>query len=463
MAQRLQPLPHVREAERAILGGCLLNNDAIPEAMTALQTGDFYSEAHRLVWGAITTIYPGQPADWATVTARLKGSGHLAAVGGVEFLTSLVDAIPSIRNLKHYIGIVKEKSIRRQLMAVCQDAALSASTSDRPVSELVADVEQVCFNLSNAEQETGPVPFSEINRKGMKRFNQRADGGNLSRGIKTGFVDLDRETGGFRPGEMILIGARPSMGKTAWVLDMLLNVCRQYPAFLFTLEMGGEDIWDRVVTKKARAVPLHILRGGNLTEKETSEVIRVIGDIDDMPLYVDDGVALKPSEILHRIQHVSIREKIRPGFVAIDYVQIMRPDSPVRSREQEVAQMSSAIKAMAKRLQCPVVALSQLSRENVREKKADYMPRLHDFRDSGALEQDADVVIGLWRKHQIEHLKSEETRSHAEFGILKQRNGPTGRFDMRWEPFTSSFHDVGRDNSSTRSWQDRDEDTMAQM
>lgn len=435
--------PHFPEGEAAIIGACLLNNDVIPNVMNILQPGDFYSIVYRQTFEAITDIYLHQAVDFTTITAWLKDRGLLDAAGGTSNLIDLIDAVPSVANIQHYINLVKDKSLRRQFIIACKEAIIEAG-SDGELCLAISTLQTNCLPLVVTDKKQGLQGFNKANREVFRvvqeNFSQQKEPG-----VKTGFNWLDSETGGMRPGELWVVCARPGMGKSAWAINVATNVAKDGAlVFLFSLEMQNEAIWGRMISRQS-GVPFWLIRNIGFDRQQFGKIVTAVGDLDDIALWIDDSPGLTPSEVLFRTQKIALEQKKQPSLIIIDYLQIMMADEGNHhNREREVASMSAAAKRMAKQTNCPVMILSQLNREVSR--RTNQRPQLSDLRESGAIEQDADVVIGIYRKWPLEQI--EENKTHAEIGILKQRNGPIGwDTDVEWNPHTVSFSDKLSNNT----------------
>ncbi len=431
-------LPQSIEGERAILGGLLLDNEAIPGVMAELRTDDFYREAHRNLFRTMTELFERrQKVDWVTVPARLKEHGLLESVGGVGYIVELSNAVPSTANIMHYVEIVKDKALHRRVIHGCQEA-VALSHSDTSIDEIVAGLQNNVLSLVMNHKNQGPAPFRAINRESFRQLEEHFNG-KTEPGLKTGFAWLDEYSGGLRTGDLIVVCARPSMGKSAFAANVAANVALNGGfVMVYSLEMQNADLWGRIISRQS-GVPFWRLRKADLDQFDLKRIIAALGDIDEIPLWIDDSPSLSPSDILFRTEKVALETKITPSLIVIDYLQIMKPEiGKHHNREREIASMSAASKNLAKRIGSPVILISQLNREVTKRK--DQRPQLQDLRESGAIEQDADLVIGIFRKWPIE--QTPENKTQAEIGILKQRNGPIGwDTDISWDPNTVSFRE----------------------
>lgn len=400
-----------------------------------------------MIFEAINALYPKQAVDFVTVTAWLQDCGKLESAGGVTSLVELVDAIPSVANVQHYINVVKDKSMRRQFLLACRDASIQACT-DEPLSGAVSNFQTTCLHLIIPDKKTGLISFARANREEWEVLQDDYEH-EREPGLKTGFRRVDDETGGLRPGELWILCARPSMGKSSWAINVAVNVAKSgYPVFFFTLEMQNKAVWGRIVSRQS-GVPFWLIRNVTLSSHDVERIITARGDLDEIPLWIDDSPALTPSDVMLRSQKIALENRIKPGLIIVDYLQIMRPDGMHQNREREVASMSTAAKQIAKELECPVMLLCQLNREVT--KRSNQRPQLQDLRESGSIEQDADVVLGIYRQWPI--TQKEEHKTHAEIGILKQRNGPINWItDIQWNPHIVSFEDMSGEVNNPPPW-----------
>ena len=381
-----------------------------------------------------------------SLTAQLHGLKKLDEAGGQEYLAEILDAIASPANIVHYVELVQVKYRQRRLIRACRTAEEECYQTD-DLKPIAANLEHTCYDLLSDHQKGGPRLFSEINRENLKRFErlvQRKE----PPGIPTGFTKLDQATGGLRKSDYIIIAARPSHGKTALALDIAFNILPKDDEIiiLFSLEMSADDLWDRSISKQSR-IPLKNIRTGFINHKdETVSVITASGDLDSTPLVIDATPGLTPTEMLSRTQNICNRLKKRPALVIVDYLQKVSPDRRENTREVEVSSISSRLKDMPKILGCPLIATAQLNREAEKRPVDKRRPQLSDLRESGAIEQDADLVLGLWRKGQ--YIRTDQHKHHAELTILKHRNGPVGSIDLSWDPDTTTFRNFAREENS---------------
>lgn len=431
-------LPCFPEGERCILGAMLLAEYAVVRAASGLCSDDFYLEAHRITYNAMIKLsQAGKPVDWLTITKELRESGSLERVGGIEFLTSLSDAVPSAANVDHYIKVVREKGLLRRTVHLCREAIAKARNPTTNLTDLMQELFRGMVGIEGQRQGESKREVKHISQIVSVSFDQtmecKATG--KSPGIPTGFKDLDRTTGGLYPEDLFIICGRPGQGKSALAFQLAYNVSKRVPVFVSSLEMGEVQCGLRHLSREAR-IDLLRLRKGEIDDAEVSRLVEALGAAEDADLYFDFAPAVSPTHLRLKILEAEIKYGIKFGLIVVDYLQLMRLIEKMQSREQEVARISSDLKAIAKDFRIPVVALSQLSRET--EKRKDKRPTLADLRESGAIEQDADDVWAIHRESQYD-TKADPTL--AELIILKQRNGPIGCVNLFWSKETTTFHD----------------------
>jgi replicative DNA helicase len=434
-------LPHALDAERALLGSLLLEDTAISEAITALKdtgAGLFWLEKHQRLYDLIVALWKeNRPLDGVVIKDELVRRGAFDALGGYDFLGSLVGSVPSALRVNEYAQIVREKAILRQLIGATHRAMEVAFDDRLPTAEILDLAEREIFNITEKRVTGGPQPLPELVAEAFEKI-QDLEGKPLT-GEPTGFLELDHLTCGLQPGELIIVAGRPSMGKTALGLNMAEHIAiDEYPprpVLFFSLEMSRQQVAQRILCSRAR-VDSQQLRHGRLNEQELRQLQAAANECQDRPLLVDDTSGLSILELRARARMEHHRHKLRAIFV--DYLQLARAPG-AESRQQEVAEISRGLKALAKELSVPVVAMAQLNRKP--EDRKSNIPRMSDLRESGAIEQDADLVALLHRESQSrlgEDRKPEEDPK-AELIIAKQRNGPVGtielHFNRKWTRF----------------------------
>lgn len=425
--------PQALDAEAAILGAILLDPEALPRVMQFLRPEHFYSPTHRLVYEAMLSLFNQKlPYDIITVANELRRMKALELVGGHPFLSSLMEMVLTAANCEEHARLVLEKAIQRQLIQTATEIVQSAYDEGKTSDELLEIAESKIFQLRQAGERKGFVLVQERLMEEMERIEKAQEEKRFITGVETCFDDLDRLTSGFQPGDFIIIAGRPGMGKTAFALNIAVNATlrakKRVPVAVFSLEMSMESLIQRLICSEAR-VSLPKLRRGMITAVEYPRVATAVASLSEAKLFIDDSPGLNALEVRARARRLK-GEHPDLGMVIIDYLQLLETHGDrrrERNRQQEIAEISRTLKAMAKELQVPVVAISQLSRAP--ETRVDKRPQLADLRESGALEQDADVVLFLFREAAYRTKEwaalDENKRRAAELNIAKQRNGPT--------------------------------------
>jgi replicative DNA helicase len=415
-------LPHNLEAERSVLGAVLLRNEVINLAVELVKPHDFFRDAHRILFDKMVTLSEhGRPIDLVTLNEELARSGELEDVGGPAYIASLVDGVPRATNVEHYAAIVKEKSTRRSLIFAANKILSSAYAAEEEAAELVDEAERSVFQIAESGLRTGFVSLSQLVHDGFQTIEKLQERKGLVTGVPTGFEQLDEMTSGLQPSDLVIVAARPSMGKTSFTLNVAQHVgtTTDMTVGFFSLEMSKEQLFMRLLTSEAR-IDAHRFRSGYLGEQDYARLATALGTLDRARVFIDDSAAIGVLEMRAKARRLKAEHGLHLLF--IDYIQLMQGRGRFENRQQELASISRALKGLAKELQIPIVALSQLSRAP--DARADHRPQLSDLRESGALEQDADVVMFIYRE---DHYNPEEaTEGVAEIIIGKQRNGPTG-------------------------------------
>jgi replicative DNA helicase len=415
--------PHSIDAEEGVLGGVLVDNTAIDRVVEILIPDDFYREAHRKVMRAFLDLSQRSEAiDLITVTDVLKGRNELEEVGGATFLAELSERVPTAANVAQYARIVKDKAILRALITTMNSIAVRSYQSPGDVEAFLDEAEQRVYEI--AERKTRPSFFrvGEIVVESMKAVGQLYEKRELVTGVPTGFVDLDRKTAGLQPGDLVIVAGRPSMGKTAFALNIAQYAAQEAnrAVAVFSLEMGKEQLVFRMLCSEAH-VDQSKVRAGFAAERDYPKLAIAADRLSEAPIFIDDTPSLGVLELRAKARRLSRQSDVDLGLIIVDYLQLMR-GPPTDSREQEISAISRSLKALAKELQVPVMALSQLNRQV--EQRADKRPVMADLRESGAIEQDADVIMFLYRDWVYNQKGADERE--AELIIGKQRNGPTG-------------------------------------
>lgn len=432
--------PNDTVAEQGVLGGMLLSKDAIADVVETLRGNDFYRPAHQTIFETILDLYGrGEPVDAVTVSAELTRNGDLTRVGGAPYLHTLIASVPTAANAGYYGKIVRERAILRRLVEagtkIVQIGYASEGDVDDAVDVAQAEVYAVTERrVSEDYQQLStllPGTLDEIEAIGARD-------GQLT-GVPTGFKDLDELTNGLHPGNMVVLAARPAIGKSTLGLDLARNASIKHglTSVIFSLEMGKSEITMRMLSAEAR-VPLQNMRSGNLSDDEWTRLARRVGDISDAPLFIDDSPNLNIMEIRAKARRLKQRHNLK--LVIIDYLQLMTSGKRVENRQQEVSEFSRQLKLLAKELDCPVVAISQLNRSP--EQRSDKRPMLSDLRESGSIEQDADMVILLHREDVYE--RDSPRQGEADLIVAKHRNGPTKTVTVAFQGHFSRFVDMAQ-------------------
>jgi replicative DNA helicase len=425
---QLRVPPHSMEAESSVLGGLLLDNSAWDRMGDLLSENDFYRHEHKLIFGAISSLINGaKPADVITVFEQLQNQGKAEGMGGLGYLNSLAQYVPSASNIRRYAEIVRERSILRKLVTASDEIATNAfSPQGRPVEKILDEAEQKIFNIGEegSRMKQGFQSMETLVVSLMDRVQEMADNPNDITGVPTGFYDLDRMTSGLQAGDLVVLAARPSMGKTAFAINIAEHVALNegLPVAVFSMEMGAAQLAVRVVGSIGRIDQGH-LRTGKLTDEEWPRLTDAIERLRNVSLHIDETPGLTPSELRANARRLA-RKCGKLGLIVVDYLQLMSGSSGSDgdNRATELGEISRGLKMLAKELQCPVIALSQLNRGV--EQRTDKRPMMSDLRESGAIEQDADIIMFIYRDDYYN--KDSKDPGVAEIIIGKQRNGPTG-------------------------------------
>jgi replicative DNA helicase len=440
--------PQNLEAEQSVLGAILLDNAALNKALEILRPDDFYKEAHRKLFQAILDLSENnEPIDLITLTDRLQKRSELEAVGGAAYLAGLVNAVPTAANIRQHAKIVSEKALLRHLISVATEIVGRGYDETRRVEELLDLAEQSIFSISERKIRPSFVPVRDIVKGSFETIERLYEKKERVTGVPTRFAEIDDMTSGLQPSDLIIVAGRPSMGKTAFALGIAANAAieKRRTAAVFSLEMSKEQLVLRMLCSEAR-VDAHKLRSGFLGRQDWPKLTTAAGRLTEAPIYIDDTPALSVLEMRAKARRLKAERGL--DLIIVDYLQLMRGRGDADTREQEISEISRSLKALAKELSVPVIALSQLSRAV--EQRRPPRPILADLRESGAIEQDADVVMFIYREELYE--PSEENRGIAEVIIGKQRNGPIGNVKMtflsqytRFESLAEPTHTVGQD------------------
>ena len=417
--------PQNLEAEQSVLGAILLENEAINQALEVLSSEDFYRESHREIFRAMAELSDrSQPVDAITLTDLLKGRGRLEAVGGPAYIAELAAGVHTAANIAHYARIVREKAVLRSLASIATEIASSAYDGPVSVDEFLDEAEHRVFEISERRIRASFHSMRDLTRDSLKLIERLYERREMVTGVPTGFIDLDRITAGFQPSDLIVIAGRPSMGKTALALNVAayaaLEADPHVGVAFFSLEMSREQLVLRMLCSEAR-VDSAKTRAGYLADRDFQRLAEAAVRLSEAPIFVDDSSDITPITLKAKCRRLARDSSTNLGLIIVDYLQLMRSSRPGESREKEIAEVSRALKALAKELKVPVIALSQLNRQV--ESRPDRRPLLADLRESGAIEQDADVIAFIYRD-EMYHRDSKEP-GVAEVIVAKQRNGPT--------------------------------------
>ncbi|MCD6255935.1 MAG: replicative DNA helicase [Deltaproteobacteria bacterium] len=415
-------LPQNIEAEQSVLGGILIDNEALHKVLEIIEPNDFYRDNHKKIFLAFLELFENNtPLDIITVTELLQKKGELTNVGGATYLASLVDSVPTTANITHYAKIIKEKSILRSLIAKATDIVNMGFEASEDVAEILDKAEEAIFSITQQRIQTSYYSIKEIIKQTFETIEELSSKKDSVTGIPTGFVDFDRLTAGLQPSDLIIIAGRPVMGKTSFTLNIAQHAATRagVPVGFFSLEMSKEQLALRMLCAEAR-INSQKIRSGFLSERDWLRLTDAAATLSEAPIFIDDTPALSVLEIRAKARRLKSEHNI--GLIIVDYLQLMKGKGKVDTREREISEISRSLKALAKELNIPVVAVSQLNRRV--EERENKRPRLADLRESGAIEQDADLIVFIYR----DEVYNEDTpdKGIAEIIIGKQRSGPTG-------------------------------------
>jgi replicative DNA helicase len=417
-------LPHNLEAERSVLGAILVHNDAFNLAAQVIDSGDFYRDAHRRIFDKMVQLNErNQAIDFVTLKEELSRAGEIDEVGGPAYVASLADGVPRATNVEYYARIVKEKATLRNLVFAANKILTSAYEADQESDLILDEAESSIFAVADDRLKAGFIPMRELVKESFPKIEQLFEQKRLITGVPTGFVDLDEMTRGLQAGDLIIVAARPSMGKTSLVLNMAQHVAIQpdHTVGFFSLEMSKESLFLRLLTSEAQ-IDSHRLMSGAIGQKDYGRISHALETLSAMRLFIDDTANIGVMEM--RAKARRLQSEHRLSLLVVDYIQLMSGRGRFENRTLELASISRSLKGLAKELRVPIVVLSQLSRAP--ESRSDHRPQLSDLRESGALEQDADVVVLIYREDAYNRDPNNPDAGTAELIVAKQRNGPTG-------------------------------------
>ena len=437
-----KPLPNNLDAERSVLGAILLDNNALNTAIETLRPDDFFLDQHRRVFTQMIALAEVQQAiDLITLTEELHRRGDLEAAGGAPYLAALADGMPKVSNVEHYARIVKEKAMLRNLIHTTHNIQQRAFEGEDGADMILDNAESKIFELAEDRVKAGLISVKEIVRDNFERLEKIFKEGKSITGIPTGYVELDKLTSGFQPSELLILAARPSQGKTALALNLAENIAIRggQPVAIFSLEMSKESLLQRLVASVAQ-IDAHKFRTGHLSRTDWSSMTEALGTISNAPLWVDDAGSISVLEIGAKARRLKRDKGL--SLLIVDYLQLITARGRFGNRQEEVASISRGLKGLAKELQIPVLVLSQLTRAPERDERG---PQLSDLRESGAIEQDADVVMFIYRPHFFKAGASPEEREETELRIAKQRNGPTENVKFVFRSRLTRFEEAAPD------------------
>ena len=420
---RMVPPQNV-EAEQAVLGTILLQDKSLLKVVEILSAEDFYRDAHKVIFEAMVTLFEKrEPHDLITVTSLLSDQNRLDRIGGPAYLASLIDVIPFTGTLVHHATIIRKKAILRRLIQTSSEVAARCYDAQDDIETLVDEAEKTIFEIAQSRKKQGFEPMARIVPKAFDRITRLADRKEHITGVATGYEEIDRMTAGLQPADLIVLAGRPSMGKTALAMNMVQHAAliNKVPVAVFSLEMSMEQLALRLLCSIGR-IDSQRIRTGRLLDNDWPKLTRATGMLTDAPIFIDDSAGISVLEMRAKARRLKSEHDL--GMVVVDYLQLMQGRSRIENRAQEISDISRSLKAMAKELDVPVIALSQLNRSL--ESRTDKRPQLSDLRESGAIEQDADVILFIYRDEVYNKAEDNPNRGFAEIIVGKQRNGPIG-------------------------------------
>ena len=435
-------LPHSIEAEQSVIGSMLMDREAVIAASEIIVGSDFYQHQYGVMFDAMVELFnEGKPVDLVTLQDRLKEKDVPPEVSSLDFVRDIVTMVPTSANVRSYAQIVHEKAVLRKLIRTTEEIANTCYAGKDPLEDILADTEKQIFNLLQSRSTQDFVPIKQVAINVLEKIEEAYKTQGTVTGVPTGFIDLDYKLSGFQPSDLVLIAARPSMGQTAFVLNVVDHVAvrKKLPCMVFSLEMSKEQLVNRMLSMESN-VDAQKLRTGSLTDSDWDAVVEGVGIIGNAKLVIDDTPGISISELRSKCRKMKLEHGL--SIVIIDYLQLMSGSGKGGNdnRQQEISEISRSLKALAREMHAPVVALSQLSRAC--ETRTDHRPMLSDLRESGAIEQDADVVMFLYRDDYYN--KDTEHPNEAEVIIAKQRNGPIGTVTLIWKPEYTKFVNATR-------------------
>ena len=436
--ENLNLQPQSIEAEQAVLGAMLSSKDAISKALQWVRSHHFYKEAHGKIFLVMSDLFDkGEPIDTISVINKLKKNKQIDDVGGAYFITGLVESVPTTANIESYAKIVLEKFMLRELIRASHELSKDAYNDQQDVGEILDAAEQTIFGITQDRLRGGFMPIDGILHETFQNLDRIASNPGSVTGVASGLIDLDEITSGFQKGDLVIIAGRPSMGKTALALSVMRNAAIDFkvPVGMFSLEMANHQLAQRLLCAEGR-VDSHLVRTGKLPKNQWKNLSLAVGSLAEAEIYLDDTPAITVLELRAKARRLKAEKNL--GLIIVDYLQLMQGPRNIESRQQEISKIYRSLKALAKELDVPVIALSQLSRAV--EQRSDHRPQLSDLRESGAIEQDADVVIFLYRSWV--YSREEEDKGRAQAIVAKQRNGPIGTVDLSFIDRFARFESI---------------------
>ncbi len=433
----LRTPPQAEEAERSVLGALMLDKEAITKIADILSVGDFYVDKHNLIYEAVLTLYENSdPIDVLSISNTLDERGHLDTIGGSSMLAELVSAVPSASNITYYAKVVQKKAILRRLIATATDITELGYNEAQDIDKLLDEAEQMLFAVSQKSLKQEFTPIKNILGEAFDRLDELHKNKGELRGAPTGFIDLDKLLSGMQKSDLLILAARPSVGKTSLALDIARQAATEHgvPVGIFSLEMSSDQLVDRMIAAEAN-IDLWRLRTGNLKDSDFVKMNDTMGKLSEAPIYIDDASSANIMEMRTMARRLQSEHKL--GMIIIDYLQLMEGRSN-ENRVQEISEISRGLKQLAKELNIPILALSQLSRAI--ESRPNQRPKLSDLRESGSIEQDADVVMFIYREDRVN--PDTENKGTAEIIIAKHRNGPVGSVPLYFHEESASYKNL---------------------
>lgn len=427
--------PHNIEAEQSVLGAMIIDKEAINTAIEIIRPEDFYKEAHREIFEAILILFnKNEPVDIITLSEELKRRDTLEPIGGVTYIANLSSSVATTANTKYYCKIVQEKSLLRRLIKSSDEIMDKSYEDHEEVNAIIELAEKNIFDITQGSHKESLVPINEVLLSSFAQIEERAANKGDLTGLTTGFIDVDRKLSGLQKSDLVLLAARPSMGKTALGINIATNAALKAKAkvAIFSLEMSKEQLVQRIISSSAH-VDLGKIISGDLVDDQWLEIVNSMGPLSNMDIFIDDTAGISLTELKAKCRRLKIEKGL--DLILVDYLQLMQLEGNSESRQQEISAISRGLKSVAKEMECPVVALSQLSRAP--ELRSDHRPILSDLRESGAIEQDADVVMFLYRDEYYH--EDSEKKNIGELIIAKHRNGPTGNIELVWKGEYTKF------------------------